>query len=206
MSYDYLEHHGILGQKWGVRRYQNQDGSLTDAGKKRYYESDGRGDLQKLTKAGHEYNKQQREQYDRYKNSLASNVQKVNGQKFKDAKQRYLDANKKNNEHYLNEREKWFKQEGEYKNKDYYQFKDISADKWFRTRDSQDEQKAIKELTNMIEEAAKQHPLYNKSIKQLSEYSTSSQENPFYEIEIGKKVVSDVLFETVRSDAIKNQK
>lgn len=33
---DYLEHHGILGQKWGVRRYQNADGSLTEAGKKRY--------------------------------------------------------------------------------------------------------------------------------------------------------------------------
>lgn len=30
---DYLEHHGILGQKWGVRRYQNPDGSLTAAGK-----------------------------------------------------------------------------------------------------------------------------------------------------------------------------
>ena len=33
---DYLEHHGIKGQKWGLRRYQNSDGSLTDAGKKRY--------------------------------------------------------------------------------------------------------------------------------------------------------------------------
>ncbi len=30
----YLEHHGVKGQKWGVRRYQNKDGSLTDAGKK----------------------------------------------------------------------------------------------------------------------------------------------------------------------------
>lgn len=28
-----LYHHGILGQKWGVRRYQNKDGSLTAAGK-----------------------------------------------------------------------------------------------------------------------------------------------------------------------------
>ena len=30
-----LSHHGILGMKWGVRRFQNSDGSLTSAGKKR---------------------------------------------------------------------------------------------------------------------------------------------------------------------------
>lgn len=33
---DELYHHGIKGQKWGVRRYQNPDGSLTAAGKKRH--------------------------------------------------------------------------------------------------------------------------------------------------------------------------
>ena len=32
-----LEHHGTKGQRWGVRRYQNKDGSLTSAGKKKYY-------------------------------------------------------------------------------------------------------------------------------------------------------------------------
>lgn len=31
-----LYHHGIRGQKWGIRRYQNPDGSLTEEGRKRY--------------------------------------------------------------------------------------------------------------------------------------------------------------------------
>lgn len=32
----YLVHHGTKGMRWGIRRYQNKDGSLTPAGKKRY--------------------------------------------------------------------------------------------------------------------------------------------------------------------------
>lgn len=42
MSYkNELYHYGIKGQKWGVRRYQNPDGSLTPAGRERYYDKNG---------------------------------------------------------------------------------------------------------------------------------------------------------------------
>ena len=36
-----LKHWGVKGMKWGVRRYQNKDGSLTPAGRKRYADSGG---------------------------------------------------------------------------------------------------------------------------------------------------------------------
>jgi hypothetical protein len=49
-SPDELCHHGILGMKWGVRRYQNKDGSLTSAGKKRYDQNDWSDDAKEASR------------------------------------------------------------------------------------------------------------------------------------------------------------
>lgn len=54
MSTQYLYHHGILNQKWGVRRFQNPDGSLTEEGRKRY----GVGEKRKMSKNTEERIKQ----------------------------------------------------------------------------------------------------------------------------------------------------
>ena len=35
-DYNAIYHHGIKGQRWGIRRYQNEDGSLTPLGRKHY--------------------------------------------------------------------------------------------------------------------------------------------------------------------------
>ena len=50
----YLVHHGIKGMKWGVRRYRNADGTLTEEGKQRYSKEIAKGrrdkDTGRLTK------------------------------------------------------------------------------------------------------------------------------------------------------------
>lgn len=50
-----LYHHGVKGMKWGVRRYQNKDGSLTPAGKKRYDREADAGGYKKENESGQRY-------------------------------------------------------------------------------------------------------------------------------------------------------
>lgn len=74
---NYIEHHGTLGQRWRIRRYQNYDGSLTDLGrehygigKRRYQNEDGT-----LTEAGIK-------KYTKYDRKTGGRVLNRKGQKF----------------------------------------------------------------------------------------------------------------------------
>lgn len=49
-----LYHHGIMGQKWGIRRFQNSDGSLTEAGRRRYLKQSYKQDKKNIEKARRE--------------------------------------------------------------------------------------------------------------------------------------------------------
>lgn len=56
-----LSHHGIKGQKWGIRRYQNKDGSLTSAGKARYRQNEAQKALTDVDKIVSGMSKKERE-------------------------------------------------------------------------------------------------------------------------------------------------
>lgn len=70
---DYLAHHGIKNQKWGQRRFQNYDGSLTSEGRKRY--GVGESNL----------SKRERKQAEKAKAKAAKERAKVNSKKKADA-------------------------------------------------------------------------------------------------------------------------
>lgn len=69
---DYLAHHGIKGMKWGVRRYQNEDGTLTAAGKKRYGDGVGRMSDEKYNRRAANYGYRQRDKREQYKISQST--------------------------------------------------------------------------------------------------------------------------------------
>ena len=74
-----LYHHGILGQKWGVRRFQNKNGSLTPAGKA--HKKEGPKELTEYEKA--------RFKYDSNGNVVKKTLQNMTNEELKEASERY---------------------------------------------------------------------------------------------------------------------
>lgn len=86
---DELYHHGIKGQRWGVRRYQNPDGSLTSSGKKRLYRQNSK-DIKAYKKA--EYGSTDRYNMEKdFRNSIS----KEDLNTFKKSHERFFQAESK---------------------------------------------------------------------------------------------------------------
>ena len=67
---DVLRHYGVLGMKWGVRRYQNKDGTLTAAGKARLDKKDEKWAKKKGDKITEKAQRKSAKELDRYANEL----------------------------------------------------------------------------------------------------------------------------------------
>lgn len=134
----------------------------------------------KLTEAGYKYNKKIGENANRYASDLQKDI--ASDKKYHENQKEFTELNKKNNEHYINERKKWLRQEGEYKGKDYYDFKDISRDKWFKTAEGKREREIHNEIEKLIDEKARKNPLYSISMNKLRD-------------DIFTKNVSDITYE-----------
>ena len=188
---NYLIHHGILGMKWGVRRYQNYDGTLTPAGRKHYYSTSGA--LHELNDKGKDFNRKQLKRAESYSGTTSYNVRKGNPN-FNKALDEYKQSKSENNKHYSEHLRKWANQEGEYKGKDYYQFKDMSYDDWISSKAGQREKAARSKLEKMVNDAAKEHPLYDKTFKQLKNIAVGD-ESLTKDIKYGEYVVKKIMSE-----------
>ena len=95
----YLAHHGIKGQKWGVRRYQNEDGSRTALGKAREYEHMKRRDKKKYMR---DLKEDMQDDYWKIKDSYYNTKQyKDYEKKFNDSYKKYMDSDTSESESIL---------------------------------------------------------------------------------------------------------
>lgn len=88
MLFNYLAHHGVKGQKWGIRRYQNADGSLTAEGKARYAGVTTLGQVKRRT------NKLKRELLNEYREKHPNSTKEQTDEFKRNLKEQMKDAYK----------------------------------------------------------------------------------------------------------------
>ena len=168
-SYDYLMHHGTKGMKWGVRRYQNADGSLTLAGKMRYgIKSDGT-----MSEGG-------KKRYSKDKEKLRAEAKIVKNREETAAKLKKL-ADK---EQELEDRKRALRGEGK---------KSDDGDRAEVTKSESkpkipSKNKKVSEMTNEEIQAKIDRLNLEQKLKNLE-----SAENPKSETGKGKKIVQDII-------------
>lgn len=204
---DSLAHHGIKGQKWGVRRYQNADGSLTDEGRKRYYRDDAR-----LSKEGQTFNKKARTNFRSYRDATLYNTRAVNPD-FSRAEKRYKELQKANSEQYKKDLDAFLKGE-DFVGLYYEEFRNKASDRWQKTDFGKEQEQIEQDLRRMLDDSAKEHPLYNKSFKELRDFNPnvynkvhnvpmSEAVNDFETIDYGRQVVNEIM-SAIKADRADN--
>ena len=207
LDVDYISHHGIKGMHWGVRRYQNPDGSLTPAGRKRYYREDGY-----LSQEGQEFNKKARTNFRNYRNATLYNTRAVNPD-FVKAEKRYAELSKANSKQYKQDFDA-FLQGKDFIGLDYEEFRDESYKRWQKSDLGKEEELVLKDLRRMLDDTAKEHPLYSKNYRQLRYFNSnvysdmhnipySKALKDFDTMNYGKQVVNE-LMTAIQTDRVED--
>lgn len=135
MSDIWLAHHGIKGQKWGVRRFQNKDGSLTAAGKKRYGEDSPNRQLKKkYAKTRDELDSAWKQRSDEYSSLDEAKMKELDERSQKISGMDYWDAWDAAEKEYLKDREN-FKYEGSL----YEKMNQLDEDTYDKYKEKEDE-------------------------------------------------------------------